>query len=70
MERKEILVIALIGLLLVTAGLQTMQLAGLTKASVIVSSGGSIPSVSQQATTGAPSVPPNLQNLPSMVGGC
>ena len=70
MERKEILVIALIGVMLLSVGLQTIQLAGLTQAQAIVpaASGAQVKTV---ATSGpSPSVPTSLQNLPSMVGGC
>ncbi len=69
MERKEILVIALIGVMLLAVGLQTIQLAGLTSAQITVpATTGS--SVKAASTGSSPSVPTNLQNLPSMVGGC
>ena len=71
MERKEILVIALIGVMLLTVGLQTIQLTGLSSAEVIVPSVGGAPVQGASASSGSsPSVPTNLQNLPSMVGGC
>jgi len=59
----------LIGVLVLTAGIQTVQLTGMAKAEVIVpTSTGAAPA---EASSGsAPSVPTNLQNLPSMVGGC
>ncbi len=71
MDKKEILVIVLIGVLLLTAGLQTVQLMGLTTAKVSSSSAGtgSVTAPAKQSSGGA-SVPANLQNLPSMVGGC
>ncbi len=69
MERKEIMVIVLIGVMLLAVGLQTIQLAGLTQAQVIVSSTSGTP-VKAASTGSSPSVPTNLQNLPSMVGGC
>ena len=71
MERKEILVIILIGVMLLAVGLQTIQLAGLTSAQVIASPAAGGASVKSAPLSGSsPSVPANLQNLPSMVGGC
>lgn len=73
MERKEILAIALIGIMLLTVGLQTIQLAGLTQAQVITpaASGAAVAPVKAASSGGpSPSVSANLQNLPSMVGGC
>ena len=71
MERKEIMVIALIGVMLLAVGLQTIQLSGLTQAQVSVpASGGAPVSVASTSSGSSPSVPTNLQNLPSMVGGC
>ena len=72
MERKEILTVVMIGVLLLTVGLQTIQLVSLGSAQVIVpstsvarapvASGGSSP---VSANGGG-----SLANLPSMVGGC
>ena len=71
MERKEIMVIALIGVMLLAVGLQTIQLSGLTQAQVSVpASGGAPVSAASTSIGSSPSVPTNLQNLPSMVGGC
>ncbi len=72
MERKEILVVVLIGVLLITTALQTAQLMGLSKSSVVVSAKtGAAPSpTANSRAASAPAVPANLQNLPSMVGGC
>ena len=68
MERKELLMIALIGILLLATVMQTIQLVSLSSAKVVVSSS---PSSSAPSSSGASqSVPTNLQNLPSMVGGC
>ena len=70
MERKELLVIVLIGVLLLVVGLQTMQISGLTKAQVVTTANPTTtgPAVS---TVKSPSTQTNsLQNLPSMVGGC
>ncbi len=69
MEKKEILMIVLIGLLLVTAVVQTVQLVGLSSGNVVVS-GAAVSSTSSPAKSSHSSVPTNLQNLPSMVGGC
>ena len=72
MERKEILVIALVGVMLFAVGLQTIQLAGLSNTQVIVpsTSGAPVKVASTGSSGSSPSVPTNLQNLPSMVGGC
>ncbi len=71
MERKEIMVVVLIGVMLLAVGLQTIQLAGLSNAQVIVPSTSEAPVKDASANSGpSPSVPTNLQNLPSMVGGC
>ncbi len=71
-ERKEMLVAVLIGVLVLTAGIQTIQLVGLTSAEVIVPASSGAPLAGKAVASGgsAPSVPTNLQNLPSMVGGC
>lgn len=69
MERKEIMVVVLIGVMLLTVGLQTIQLSGLDQAQVIVPSTSGAP-IKATSTGRSASVPTNLQNLPSMVGGC
>ncbi len=70
-ERKEILVAVLIGVLVLTAGIQTIQLVGLTRAEVVVPASGAIGGpVKASAGSPVPAIPTNLQNLPSMVGGC
>ena len=67
MERKEILLIALIGLLLLTTAVQAIQLVVLSS-NPVVAGGKSV----QVATGASPAVsaPSSLDNLPSMVGGC
>ncbi len=70
MERKEILVIVLIGIMLLAVGLQTIQLAGLTTAQINVPATSGAPVKAASASGSSPSVATNLQNLPSMVGGC
>ncbi len=67
MENRDLLLVVLIAALLVTVGMQTVQLAALssTGASVAVPSAGAT-----KTSTSAASAPANLQNLPSMVGGC
>ena len=69
MDRNVIIVIVLVVLVLLTA-VQAIQLSALKTS--INTNKGSTGSVSTQ-TGGAPSggsVPSNIQNLPSMVGGC
>ncbi len=70
MERKEILVIALIGIMLLAVVLQTIQLAGLVKTQIVVPASTGAPVKAASSSSSSPSVPTNLQNLPSMVGGC
>ena len=70
MERKEIMVIALIGVMLLAVGLQTIQLSGLTSAQVNVPASSGAPVKAASTSGSSPSVPANLQNLPSMVRGC
>lgn len=68
MEKKEIMMVILIAVLVITTGIQTIQLTGLTKAEVVVPTT-SAPA-SSSGSSSAAAVPTNLQNLPSMVGGC
>lgn len=71
MEKKEILTAILIGVLLITVAIQTVQLVKLSSAEVIVptttSTTTSVKSGSAGSSAGAGS---SLANLPSMVGGC
>ena len=68
MERKELLVIVLIGVLLLAVGLQTMQISGLTKSQVMTTTTQTNTGVAT-STVKSPSTN-SLENLPSMVGGC
>lgn len=68
MDRKEILMVVLIGILLITTAIQTIQLVNLGGAQVVTVGASTSPGVSGQSSSG--SVPTNLQDLPSMVGGC
>lgn len=70
MERKELLIVALIGVMLLAVGLQTIQLAGLSQTQTVVPSTSGAPVKTIPTAGSSPSVPTNLQNLPSMVGGC
>lgn len=71
MEKKEILTVVLIGVLLLTVAIQTIQLVGLSKTQVVVPSAGSgSSSVNKPVASGSGNVPTSLQNIPSMVGGC
>lgn len=68
MEKKEIFMVVLIGLVLLTVAIQTVQLVNLNGAQVVAapSSG----AVQSQHVAAGPSTPASLGNLPSMVGGC
>ena len=74
MERKELLMTLMIGVLLLTTAMQTVALAGLSGGQVAVGGGtknvasSSAPSSSAPTTTGSSAG--SLANLPSMVGGC
>lgn len=68
MERKEILMIVLIAVLVLTTAVQAIQLVSLSNNPVVVTSGSSAaPSV---GSSGGVTAPGSLENLPSMVGGC
>ncbi|MBI4095983.1 MAG: hypothetical protein HY438_03925 [DPANN group archaeon] len=70
MERKELLMTLMIGVLLLTTAVQTVALAGLNSGQVSVSAKSVAGS---PASTGSPSSgvsTGSLSNLPSMVGGC
>lgn len=71
MERKELLMVVMIGALLLTTAVQTVALAGLSSGQVVVTaktaaSGGNSPSSVAPSAGSAGS----LENLPSMVGSC
>ena len=69
MERKEILMVVMIGVLLLTTAIQTVQLVSLGEAKVVVptTASSSVPVASSGNSGGAGT---NLGDLPSMVGGC
>ncbi len=71
MERKEILTVVLVGVLLLTVAVQTVQLIGLSNAQVITPSTASAKtSVYSGGAQGSANGGGSLANLPSMVGGC
>ncbi|MBI2208638.1 hypothetical protein HYU50_04015 [Candidatus Woesearchaeota archaeon] len=69
MERKEILLIVLIAVLVLTTAVQAIQLMALSNNPVVVTSGSS---PAQGTGSGSPGVAASgsLEDLPSMVGGC
>lgn len=69
MERKEILMVVLIAVLVLTTAVQAVQLVSLSNNPVVVTSGGSAAPSVGSASSGA-TAPASLDNLPSMVGGC
>ncbi len=69
METKSMLLVVLIAALLVTVGLQTVQLAAMAGGNVVKASSVSFPAKTGSSTGGS-SAGSSLQNLPSMVGGC
>lgn len=75
MERKELLMTLMIGVLLLTTAMQTVSLAGLSGGQVSVSAK-SVASSPAPSSSNAPTSSHSegsagsLANLPSMVGGC
>ena len=67
MERKEILMVVLIAVLVLTTAVQAMQLVSLSNNPVVVTSGSAVSSASGAEAVSAPA---SLEDLPSMVGGC
>ena len=68
MDKKEILMLVVVGLLVITAAIQTVQLAKLSNTEVSVSAASSsVPAQSGQRSSGTGA---SLDDLPSMVGGC
>ncbi len=68
MENKNVIIAVVLGALVLIALFQAFQLFGLKDK---LSSGTTTAAPAPQAQGGAsPSLPSNLQNLPSMVGGC
>ncbi|MBI4148638.1 hypothetical protein HY490_05080 [Candidatus Woesearchaeota archaeon] len=66
---KNILIAIVLGALILVAGIQAYSLMSLT--SKVQSGGVSVSSpVQSGGGSGGASLPSNLQNLPSMVGGC
>ncbi len=72
MERKEILTVVMIGVLLLTVAIQTVQLVTLSNQEVVVSStSASRTPVKTGSQNGmAAGSGGSLDSLPSMVGGC
>ena len=68
MESKSMLLVVLIAALLVTVGLQTVQLAAMTGGSGAFTVKTATSAKTGSSTSG--STGSSLQNLPSMVGGC
>ncbi len=72
MERKELLMTLMIGVLLLTTAMQTISLAGLSNgpAPVTTRTVTNSPAPSSSAPSTSGSSAGSLANLPSMVGGC
>ncbi|MBI4017286.1 MAG: hypothetical protein HY363_06360 [Candidatus Aenigmarchaeota archaeon] len=66
---KNVIIAIVLGALVLVAGIQAFSLMSLTSK---VQSGGAVVSAPAQAAGGGSgaALPSNLQNLPSMVGGC
>lgn len=70
MEKKEIILLVVVGLLVVTAAIQTIQLAKLSGGEIGVSSSSSSVPISSGHGSSGSSSGASLEDLPSMVGGC
>ncbi len=70
MERSEILMIVLIGVLVITVGLQTVQLVKIGNGNTMAMPSMGMSSASPSLKASGPSAPTSLADLPSMVGGC
>ncbi len=71
MERKELLMTLMIGVLLLTTAMQTVALAGMNNGQVSLSAKSVASSPTQSSSAPATSGSTgSLANLPSMVGGC
>jgi flagellar basal body-associated protein FliL len=68
-KKLWIMVIAL-GLLIVVAGVQAIELVGLKNKVNTELTGLSIAKPTSSSSSGSSTLQKNLQNLPSMVGGC
>ena len=69
---KNVVIAIVLGVLVVIAGVQAYQLMGL-KSRLSAGgpvSGAGVGSAPATSSAGSPQLPSNLQNLPSMVGGC
>ncbi len=64
---KNVIIAIVLGALVLVAGIQAFSLMSLTSK---VQSGGVAVSTPFQSGGGGAALPSNLQNLPSMVGGC
>ncbi|PIN81884.1 hypothetical protein COV11_00830 [Candidatus Woesearchaeota archaeon CG10_big_fil_rev_8_21_14_0_10_30_7] len=70
METKEILLIVMIGFLVVTTAIQSLQLVTLSNNPVVTTAVQSAQSASVNPVKSTVSHAASLENLPSMVGGC
>lgn len=69
---KNVVIAIVLGVLVVIAGWQAYQLSGL-KSRILANgpvSGAGVGSAPSTSSGSSPQLPSNLQNLPSMVGGC
>ena len=66
---KNVVIAIVLGALVLIAGVQAFQLFSLKNKLAEGSLSASAPTQAG-ATSGSPQLPSNLQNLPSMVGGC
>ncbi len=70
MERKELLVVVMIGVLLLVTAMQTVTLAGMVTAGPAPVKSGISASSGSSSSGSASSDVSSLDKLPSMVGGC
>ena len=68
MERKELLILVLIGVLVVTVAVQPVPLVTLSNSPVVATSKAGSTAMNMPVAAGGGGS--SLENLPSMVGGC
>ena len=72
---KFVVMAVLLGLLIVVAGVQAIELVGLkdklgSEMTTLLASSGKVVAATGGGGSASPSLKKNLQNLPTMVGGC
>ena len=67
---NDLVFVVVLGILVVFSALQTMEIASLRETGVSVSAPGTVQQPTKSSDAGSFSLPSNLENLDTMVGGC